>query len=135
MKISQKQASLLSRQVIAKLKSKKSFKVSDLMKAKIKDFVETRKELIKAKNDAQEAINRHDRSLGAITGDVRNLYHYDSQSAIIEKMEKKNVPSEEEVCDEIILNAMFANDEDLTSFIEKIAKKFEKNLQAKVVSN
>jgi len=39
------------------------------------------------------------------------------------------------VCDEIILNAMFANDEDLTSFIEKIAKKFEKNLQAKVVSN
>ena len=135
MKISQKQAGLLAKQVVAKLNAKKSFKVSEAMRLKIRDFVETRKELVSAKNDAQEAINRHDKTLGAITGAVRNLYHYDSQAAIIEKIEKKNVPSVDEICDEIILNAMFTSEDDLQSFVEKITKKFEKSLQTKMLNN
>ena len=135
MKISQKQAGLLAKQVVAKLNAKKSFKVSEAMRLKIRDFVETRKELVSAKNDAQEAINRHDKTLGAITGAVRNLYPYDIQAAIIEKIEKKNVPSVDEICDEIILNAMFTSEDDLQSFVEKITKKFEKSLQTKMLNN
>lgn len=135
MKISQRQAALLAKKVVAELKAKKSFKVSELIKAKIKNFVETRRELVKAKNDAAEAVNRHDATLQSIIGKVDKLYGYDNQQAIIEKLEKKNIPSEEEICDEIILKAMFTNEEDLDKFISSITKRFEKNLQLKVASN
>ena len=135
MKISQKQAELLAKRVVAKLKSKKSNRVSDLTKAKIETFVEKRRELQRINDEAQQELNKHDNSLWKIIGNIRHVYAYDSVSKIVEKVEQKLIPSEQDVADEIILNAMFTEQGDLEKFLETVSKKFEAKLQNKIATN
>lgn len=135
MKISQKQAGLLAREIYKQLEAKKAFKVSDTLKAQIQKFCEVRSALWKKKNDAQEEVNRHEMTLRKIIGNVDHVYGSDSLSRIIEKVEQKNIPKIQEIEDEIILKSMFANEDDMQAFVKTIVDKYSKKLQSKVLAN
>lgn len=135
MKISQKQAGLLAREVLKKLQKIKVGRMPELMQQQVRQFVDKRRELVSAKAEAQEAINRHDMQLKKIVGDVKNLYESDPAAKIIEKVEQQNIPTLSQIEDEIILKAMFADSGDLEKFIESIADGFAKKLNKKVFQN
>jgi uncharacterized coiled-coil DUF342 family protein len=135
MKISQKQATLLAKEIISQLNAKKTFKVSNELRQQIKAFCEKRKELWAKVNEAKEEVNRHEMTLHKIVGRIDHLYTSDSLERIIEKVEAKNVPTVSQVEDEILLKAMFANEDDMQAFIDKIVSKYSKKIQAKVLNN
>jgi hypothetical protein len=135
MKISSKQANLLAKEVVNQLKAKKVQKVSAAVKEQLNQFVDKRRELYNKKADAQEEINKHEQSLKKIVGNVRGIYGSETITQMIDKIEKKAIPSVSEIEDEIILKSMFNSEDDLTSFINAIVKKYEKKLQVKVASN
>lgn len=134
MKISQKQASLLAKEVQKKLKSIKVNRVSEEFKAKLREWKSKRETLKKACDDAEAALEKHDERVEQICGGVDVCGHW-SITQIINKVEEREVPKLSEIEDEIILNAMFSNDEDLKTFIDKIAKKLEKKTRNKILSN
>lgn len=138
MKISQKQAYLLAKEVVRQLQQKRVHKVSELTKAKVKEFCDKRMELIRKKSSVQEEINKHEASLGKVLGmssGAWGRYGDSSQQRIIEQLEKVNIPSVQQIEDEIVLKSMFASEDDMQSFIDKIVKSHEKKLQAKTVLN
>lgn len=133
MKVSPKQANLLAKEVVKTLIAKKSFKVSDNIVDKLKEHFAKEKELNREKNEINERINKHDAQLYKITGKTsRNVYNLDGA---IKEMERQNLPTVQQVEDEIILRAMFANEDDMQKFLDSIVKKFEKKLQNKVLAN
>jgi predicted transcriptional regulator len=135
MKLSQKQASLLAKEIVKRLNDKKSFKVSETLKAQIKKYCDKRAELWRKKAEVQEEINRHEMTLKNIIGNVPNVYGSDSMSRIIEKVEEKNVPSVSVIEDEIILKSMFESEDDMKKFVDSIVDKYAKKIQSKVVAN
>lgn len=135
MKISQKQANLLAREIVSKLKEKKVQKASDSLIAQVKKFTDVRMALNKKKAAVVEEINRHDATLRKIVGNLPNLYACDSVNKIIEKVEEKNMPRVQEIEDEIILKAMFKSEDDLETFVNAIVKKYEKKLSHRILVN
>jgi len=125
MKISQKQADLLAREIIRQLKLKRVERVPDAMKKSLESFIEKRKQLYNKKADVQEEINKHEMSITKITGKVNGLYGGDNLSRMIEKLEEKNIPKFDDIRDEIILKSMFANEDDMNKFVSAIVKKHE----------
>lgn len=135
MKISQKQAQLLAREIINQLKAKKIERVPSAIKNQINDFVEKRKELVKKKDAVQLEINNHDVILYKITGKIDRVYGGDSAAQIVQKLEEKFVPKQQDIEDEIILKSMFANEDDMQKFVDTIVAKHSKKLQSKILSN
>lgn len=135
MKISQKQASILAKEIVNQLKSKKMDRVPANIKSQIEVFVVKRRELV-MKNDAvQNEINKHDLDLRKITGNIEKIYTSDGTIEICKKLEEKYIPKQQEIEDEIILKAMFANEDDMQKFVEAIVSKHSKKLQSKILSN
>lgn len=135
MKISQKQASLLAKEIVNQLKQKKVQKCPEHLKKQLGSFLEKRKDLLNKKAEAQDEVNKHDGSLIKIVGKGTKVYPYDSLSAMIDKIEEKAIPSTSEIEDEIILKSMFKSEDDMETFVNSIVKKYEKKLQAKVLVN
>ena len=135
MKISQRQASLLAREIVSQLEGKNAFKIGDGQKKQIESFLNKRKALIQKKAEAQDNINRHDGTLVSVVGKGTKINPYDNLQEMVKKMEQKQIPSASEIEDEIILKSMFKSSEDLETFIQSIVKKYEKKLQSKALSN
>lgn len=135
MKVSQKQASLLAKEVVRQLKEKKSGKVSETIKSQLRSFLEKRSSLNSKINEARNELNKHDATITSIVGRGTSIGGYETFGVIIEKLEQKNIPKVSEIEDEIILKSMFASEDDLHSFIEGIVKKHSSKLQSKVVLN
>lgn len=135
MKISQRQAQLLAKEIVNQLKAKKVQKVPEPVKEQLKQFLEKRRQLVNEKADVQEKINRHDGTLPKIIGGARGIHASSTFSQMIERMEEKNIPTTQQIEDEILLKSMFKSEEDMETFVNSIVKKYEKRLQNKVLSN
>lgn len=125
MKISQKQASLLAGEVLRQLKNSRSNKISDEKKAELKLFFDERKKFVTNVDDAKAALQKHDNTLRPITGNIRSG-GYHGITSVIEDMEKCKTPSVSEIEDKIILESMFASEDDMEKFVATIVKKFTK---------
>ena len=135
MKINQKQADLLAKEIIRQLKLKKVEKVSEQTRKALELFVDKRKQLYNKKADIQEEINKHELSIKKIAGNINGLYGSDSLSRMIERIEAKSIPDFNDVRDEIILKSMFASEDDMNTFVDSIVKKYEKQIKNKVLAN
>lgn len=135
MKISQKQASLLAQEIVRQLKAKKVDKISPELKQRLIKFCEERDAMNEQKEKMQELIYKHENSIKKIIGNNVRVYGSDTLSRMIEQIEAKNIPSVSSIEDEIILKSMFKSDDDMETFVNSIVKKYEKRLQAKVLSN
>lgn len=138
MKINQKQANLLAKEIVKRLQAKKVQRLPEIAKARIENFVNNREELKKKEQAASAAREAYEDKFWAITGLKRgetNARPYHTSKQIIEAMEKKQIPSQQEIEDEIILKSMFANPEDMEKFVQSIVSKYEKKLQQKVTAN
>ena len=138
MKISQKQASLLAREIVKLLQAKKVQRLPEITRAKIQDWADKRDEFKKKEKEMQEIMQAHENKLWAIIGIKRletSIRTYNTVSQIIEGVEKKQIPSQQEIEDEIILKSMFDDAEDMEKFVQSIVCKYEKKLQQKISSN
>jgi hypothetical protein len=135
MKISQKQAFLLAKEIVRQLKEKKAQKCPDHIRKGVEQFVSKRDELTDKKQKAQDEITKHDRTLYTIVGRSTNISAYDNVKSMIEKIEEKSIPSVSSIEDEIVLKSMFQNEEDMETFVSTIVKKYEKKLQSRILSN
>ncbi len=124
MKISQKQANLLAKEILKQLKRENIGKVSELTIAKLKEFKEKRDVLVKAKNDAECALDKFDNSLKQIVGDNNQIRCYHAVNQMVEVLKRQNIPSLSEIEDKIILKGMFATDQDMDTFINGIIREF-----------
>lgn len=137
MKISQKQASLLAREVLNQLTRLKTGEVHAQLLDRIKTFREKRDELKQVCDAHNSALRKHEgtwKSLVGLTATDR-IFYGDTLEEITKKLRERQVPSLQRIEDEIILGAMFASDEDMESFVNKIVKKFDKKTKSKVLSN
>lgn len=135
MKISQKQANLLAKEIVRQLKAKKVQKVPDHIKSQLESFQRKRKQLIDKKDQVQEEIKTLDLTLVKIIGKGTSISAYHTLSQMIEKLEEKAIPREQEIEDKIILKSMFKSEEDMETFVNSIVKEYEKKLQSKVLQN
>lgn len=129
MKISQKQAGLLAREVHARLLKANVGEVSADMEARIRKFVEGRNVIQKKQNELQLEMNKYEAQFFKVLPEfknVRGVYDSDSITRMMEKAKQKETPSVSDIEDKIILNAMFASDSDMESFIDKIVGEFTK---------
>ena len=135
MKISQKQANLLAIEIFKQLKQKKVSKVSDEMKKKLVAYIEKREALKKKDQAISEEIRKHEQTLFGIVGKLEErIYNSDTITQMLSKVEAKNMPSVSDIENEIILNAMFADDSDLQAFMDKIISKYEKKNSNKLIA-
>ncbi len=136
MKISQKQAGLLAREIISQLKSKKAQKISDEMKDKLKVYMEKRNDLKKKEEDARELVLKHEGTLYGIIGKMNErVYGSDTLTQIIAKVEAKTLPTVSEIKDKIILKSMFQSEDDMQKFVDGIIGEYTKKLQSKILQN
>jgi hypothetical protein len=136
MKISQKQAELLAKEIHDRLKRQRVGEVSELTKAKLAAFKDKRQELADVINKAKDELNKHDATFGKITGNVKGIYGGSTMQEIIDKLKSSNLPSVHEICDKIILKSMFASTDDMENFVETIVKDFTKKKPSnKALSN
>jgi hypothetical protein len=132
MKISQKQAQLLATQVVEELKKKKTHRVPDQIKSKLREFMTVREDLLNAEKKAEQIRRSHDSKLKEIVGNQVRAEPYWTFSKIVEAIEEKNIPKVSDVQDQIVLQAMFKSDVDMETFIASIVKKFEKKLNNRI---
>ena len=59
-------------------------------------------------------------------GIAKNIKGYWDEDNILEKLKEANTPNLASIENKIILNAMFASDEDLTAFVNRIVKEFSR---------
>jgi hypothetical protein len=137
MKISQKQASLLAKEVLNQLKKAKVGEVPDQVVTQLKKFKEKRAELLAACKVHDEALKSHEESFKKIVGNAHNdrIYVSDSVSTMVDKLKERDFPRLSQIEDEIILGAMFASEDDLQSFVNKIVKKFDKKTKSRILQN
>ena len=137
MKISQKQAHLLAKEVLKQLKTKSGGEVPQHTIDAIKQYREKKKKLLAACSIHDEALAKHKGTFKNIVGreNSDNIYDSDSMEKVVEKLKRRSEPRLSDIEDEIVLGAMFASDDDLQSFVNKIVKKFEKKTRNKVLSN
>ncbi len=137
MKISQKQAALLAREVLNTLKKQKVGEVPETVVNQLKKFKEKRQLLFDACKVSDEALREHESSLRKIVGTNGNdrINSYDSVTQMVDKLKERDFPRVSQIEDEIILGAMFSNEDDLQSFINKIVKKFDKKTKSRVLQN
>lgn len=137
MKISQKQATLLAKEVLNQLRKAKVGEVPDHVISQIKKFREKRQELLAVCKVHDEALKAHEDTFKKLVGASANerIYFGDSVATIVEKLKERDFPKLSQIEDEIILGAMFASDDDLQSFVGKIVKKFDKKTKSKVLQN
>ncbi len=137
MKISQKQASLLAKEVFNQLKKAKVGEVPEQLVNQLRKFKDKRAELLANCKVHDDALKSHDDSFRKLVGSVNNerIYVSDSVSTMVDKIKERDFPKLSQIEDEIILGAMFANDDDLQSFVSKIVKKFDKKTKSKLLQN
>lgn len=128
MKLSQKQAELLAKEIRNRLLAQGVNEVSPLLKAKIEKFKEERDVLIEQKDKAEAAIENHDKKLGNIVGkeNTKKIRCYWDADIIIEELEKANIPSLETIEGKIILKAMFVSADEMDKFVNELVKEFSK---------
>jgi hypothetical protein len=137
MKISQKQAGLLAREVLNQLKKQKIGEVPETIIGQLKKFKEKRQQLLDACKVSDDALREHESTLRKIVGTNGNdrINSYDSVPQMVDKLKERDFPKLSAIEDEIILGAMFSSDDDLQSFVNKIVKKFDKKTKSKVLQN
>lgn len=126
MKISQKQASLLAGEVLRQLKKANTFEVSAHTVAKLEEWKDKADSLLLVCKKADEAYVRHESDLKKITGGHPGIYGNNTVSQIVEKLKQKETPSLSSIEDKIILESMFASEDDMEKFVATIVKKFTK---------
>lgn len=128
MKISQKQAHLLAKEVHSRLVKQSRTVVPEATIQKVRAYKEKRRELDSAVRAAQDELNKHDATLKTVVGasNLNKIYTSDTIEQIIEKLKERAVPRVDEIEDKIILKAMFASEDDMETFVEKIVKDFTK---------
>lgn len=99
MKLSQKQAELLAVEIRQRLIDSEVNTVPGILRAKIEKFKEERDILIERKNKAEEAVEAHDKKLGALVGkeNTKKIRCYWDADNIIEELEKANIPTREQI--------------------------------------
>lgn len=137
MKISQKQASLLAKEVLKQLQKLKVGEVPEALINQIKKYREKRIQLLAICKEHDENYRVHESAWKKLIGAANEdrIYASDNLDTIIEKLKKKESPRLSEIEDEIILGAMFSSDDDLQSFVNKIVKKFDKKTKSKILQN
>jgi len=130
MKISQKQAELLAGEILKTLKKENVGEASPLMVARIEEFVEKREALLKACKVADDAYEKHTKTLNKICPNIKRLYDGDSTDEIVRKIKESKIPSLDEIQNKIILKAMFATPEDLEAFVQSIVKEYTKKAKS-----
>lgn len=126
MKISNKQATLLAQEIFERLSKSNTFKVPAELVSKIKAFKKYRNKLQEDIKKLENELSEHDKKLPSIVGKAnsRNIRGYYDEDNILEKLEQANIPSIQQIEDKIILKAMFASEDDMESFVEKMVKEF-----------
>lgn len=136
MKISQKQAALLAREIVSQLKAKKAQKISDELMGRLKAYTEKYSELKSKEQSARDSVIKHEGTLYGIIGKMKDrIYGSDTLNQMIEKVEAKTLPTVSEIEDEIILKSMFQSEDDMQKFVDGIVSKYTKKLQSKVLQN
>lgn len=126
MKISQKQANLLAKQIQATLLKSKVNKISPLKRKELQEFYEQRKELVDACKAADEARQKHDNQFFNLIGRKPNIYVGNGLQSTIDKIEAVATPSVSDIEDKIILKSMFATEGDMQKFMDTIIKDYTK---------
>lgn len=121
MKFTTRQANLLANKVAEKLKDS-NFSVSAMKRKEIEKWVATYQRLRQAHEAAEKAQSKHFGTLSDITG-LDKYYGTTTTDNIVKEMQKRAIPSVNIIEDEIVLSSMFAEDQDLDSFIDSIVKK------------
>lgn len=137
MKISQKQAYLLAKEVLKQLTRLKVGEVPETTIQQIRNFKKKKAELMAICKIHDENLKKHDDTWKNIVGrnESDRIYASRSIDEIVDQLKQREVPKLSVIEDEIILGAMFASDDDLQSFVNKIVKKFDKKTRPKVLSN
>lgn len=126
MKISQKQASLLAGEVLRQLKKANTFEVPAHTVAKLEDWKDKADALLLSCKKADDAYSKHEAELKKITNNYPNIYGSNTVSQMVEKLRQREVPSLSSIEDKIILESMFASEDDMEKFVASIVKKFTK---------
>lgn len=127
MKISSKQANLLAKEIVRRLKNQKVDDIPDHIKIKLMEFKSVREDLMDECKEADKALDEHDKKLKAIIPNI-HMEPRDSYSEMLTKLREKNIPRVGEIEDEIILKSMFASEDDLNKFVDAIVKKHAKQI-------
>lgn len=132
MKLSQKQAELLAKEIRQRLLDQNINAVSPLLMAKIEKFKEERDALIDQKNKIESAIDAHDKKLVSLVGkeNTKKIRCYWDADNIIEELKKASIPSLEAIEGRIILKAMFASADEMDKFVSDLIKDFSKKKKA-----
>lgn len=132
MKISQKQANLLAKEVHQRLVKQSRSSVPEATIGKVRAYKEKRRELDAIVRAAQDELNKHDATLKSIVGihAANKIYTSDTIEQIIEKLKERAIPRVDEIEDKIVLKAMFANEDDMESFVNGVMKDFTKKRTA-----
>ena len=125
MKLSAKQVELLAKEVLKSIKAQGVAAVSPLTVAKLKQFKEEREKLMEACKQADDKLDAHDKTLKKIVNS-NGIYARQGVSEMVETLKKESMPTEREIQDKIILNAMFTDETELELFVQKISKEFLK---------
>lgn len=126
MKISQKQASLLAGEVLRQLKKANTFEVPAHTVAKLEDWKDKANALLLICKNADDAYKRHESELKKITNNHHNIYGNCTVNQMVERLQQKETPSLSSIEDKIILESMFASEDDMEKFVASIVKKFTK---------
>ncbi len=130
MKISQKQASLLAGEVLRQLKKQNTFEVSEHTVARLEDWKEKADGLLLVCKKADDAYSKHESDLKKITNNHNSIYGNYSVNQMVEKLKQRDTPSLSAIQDKIILESMFASEDDMEKFVSTIVKKFTKRKPA-----
>lgn len=134
MKLSQKQAELLAKEIRQRLLDQNANAVPPLLIAKIEKFKEERDALIDQKDKIESAIDAHDKKLGALVGkeNAKKIRCYWDADNIIDELEKASIPTIEAIEGRIILKAMFASAEEMDKFVNDLVKEFSRKKKSTV---
>jgi hypothetical protein len=132
MKISNRQAEVLAKEIVDQLKAKKPKMPSEL-EVKIRQWKRDRVKLEKDKAEAEKMLDKHTEKLKTVIGKAASsIRGYWDEDNIVEKLSETSIPTIKEVEDEIILKSMFKSDDDMQTFVNSLLKKYEKKMQLKI---
>ena len=128
MRISNKQAELLAKEIFDRLKKTNVSKLSPELLSKLRAYKKQRDKLFAEKDKLEKEIQEWDKQLTGIVGksNINKIRGYWDEENIIEKLEEVNTPTLQEIEDKIILKSMFTSEEDMEQFVEKLVNDFQK---------
>ncbi len=135
MKVSQKQAQLLAKEIVTQLKQQNVGEVSEEVKKSVIAWKKRYNELAVLEQKAREETRKFEGTFKKAIGSNKNIRSYHTVDEILKHLKEGNTPSLSEIEDEIILKSMFSDEADMQKFIESVIARYEKKEQRKTQLN